>query len=93
MLIWLNLLAFGGLEVVFLWPLILGLYWSKANAAGALCSMMAGTTCYILLAGLSLQPLGFHPVVPSLLLSLIAFVTGNRFGRVEESARSFTQND
>ncbi|AXF78236.1 sodium/pantothenate symporter [Erwinia tracheiphila] len=93
MLIWLNLLSFGGLEVVFLWPLILGLYWSKANAAGALCSMMAGTTCYILLAGLSLQPLGFHPVVPSLLLSLIAFVTGNRFGRVEESARSFTQND
>ncbi len=26
MIIWLNLLAFGGLEAVFLWPLVLGLY-------------------------------------------------------------------
>jgi Na+/pantothenate symporter len=25
MIIWLNLLAFGGLEAVFLWPLVLGL--------------------------------------------------------------------
>jgi sodium/pantothenate symporter len=24
MIIWLNLLAFGGLEAVFLWPLVLG---------------------------------------------------------------------
>jgi sodium/pantothenate symporter len=36
MIIWLNLLAFGGLEAVFLWPLVLGLYWERANAAGAL---------------------------------------------------------
>ena len=33
MIIWLNLLAFGGLEAVFLWPLVLGLYWERANAA------------------------------------------------------------
>ena len=32
MIIWLNLLAFGGLEAVFLWPLVLGLYWERANA-------------------------------------------------------------
>jgi sodium/pantothenate symporter len=31
MIIWLNLLAFGGLQAVFLWPLVLGLYWSRAN--------------------------------------------------------------
>ncbi|MEI8632435.1 hypothetical protein P4S72_11310 [Vibrio sp. PP-XX7] len=35
MIIWLNLLAFGGMQAVFLWPLVLGLYWSKASAAGA----------------------------------------------------------
>jgi sodium/pantothenate symporter len=35
MIIWLNLLAFGGLEAVFLWPLVLGLYWERANAKGA----------------------------------------------------------
>ncbi|MCX8958598.1 sodium/pantothenate symporter [Erwinia psidii] len=93
MIIWLNLLAFGGLEVVFLWPLVLGLYWEKANSAGALCSMIVGAACYILLAWLALQPLGFHPVVPSLLLSLVAFVIGNRFGRTEQSALASTQTD
>lgn len=81
MLIWLNLLAFGGLEAVFLWPLVLGLYWEKANAAGALASMTGGAGCYTLLASFSLQPWGFHPIVPSLLLSLVAFAIGNRFGR------------
>lgn len=81
MIIWLNLLAFGGLEAVFLWPLVLGLYWEKANATGALSSMIIGAGCYTLLASLSLQPWGFHPIVPSLVLSLIAFAIGNRFGR------------
>ena len=83
MLIWLNLLAFGGLEAVFLWPLVLGLYWEKANAAGALSSMISGAGCYTLLASFSLQPWGFHPIVPALLLSLIAFAIGNRFGRAD----------
>ncbi|WP_455819054.1 sodium/pantothenate symporter [Pseudomonas cerasi] len=80
MIIWLNLLAFGGLEAVFLWPLVLGLYWEKANAVGALSSMIVGAACYTLLASLSLQPWGFHPIVPALLLSLLAFIIGNRFG-------------
>lgn len=80
MIIWLNLLAFGGLEAVFLWPLVLGLYWEKANAAGALSSMITGAACYTLLASLQLEPMGFHPIVPALLLSLLAFIVGNRFG-------------
>ena len=81
MLIWLNLLAFGGLEAVFLWPLLLGLYWEKANAAGALSAMIIGAASYTLLALLHLQPVGFHPIVPALLLSLLAFIIGNLFGR------------
>jgi len=81
MIIWLNLLAFGGLEAVFLWPLVLGLYWEKANAAGALSSMIAGAACYTLLASLGAEPMGFHPIVPALLLSLLAFLVGNRFGQ------------
>ena len=81
MIIWLNLLAFGGLEAVFLWPLVLGLYWEKANAAGALSGMMVGAAIYTLLASFDIQLLGFHPIVPALLLSLIAFLIGNLFGR------------
>ena len=81
MIIWLNLLAFGGLEAVFLWPLVLGLYWERANAAGALSAMLVGGVLYAVLATFHIQFLGFHPIVPSLLLSLLAFVVGNRFGQ------------
>ncbi|RYC36950.1 sodium/pantothenate symporter [Pectobacterium zantedeschiae] len=80
MIIWLNLLAFGGLEAVFLWPLVLGLYWERANAAGALSAMFSGAICYTLLASFNLHLAGYHPIVPSLLLSLMAFIIGNRFG-------------
>jgi len=81
MIIWLNLLAFGGLEAVFLWPLVLGLYWERANAAGALSSMLTGAVSYTLLAGVDLHIAGLHPIIPSLLLSLLAFTIGNRFGK------------
>ena len=81
MIIWLNLLAFGGLEAVFLWPLVLGLYWERANAAGALSGMIVGAVLYAVLASFNIHLFGFHPIVPSLLLSLLAFVIGNRFGQ------------
>ncbi|MGL9735849.1 MAG: sodium:solute symporter family transporter [Symbiopectobacterium sp.] len=53
MIIWLNLLAFSGLEAVFLWPLVLGLYWERANATGTLSTMMVGALCYTYLPPLS----------------------------------------
>lgn len=81
MIIWLNLLAFGGLEAVFLWPLVLGLYWERANAAGALSGMIVGAVLYAVLASFNLHLFGFHPIVPSLVLSLLAFIAGNRFGQ------------
>jgi len=80
MIIWLNLLSFGGLEAVFLWPLVLGLYWERANAQGALSSMIVGAICYTLLASFDLHLAGLHPIVPSLVLSLLAFYIGNHFG-------------
>lgn len=86
MIIWLNLLAFGGLEAVFLWPLVLGLYWSRANAAGAISGMLAGAGSYTLLASLNIQWGGFHPIVPSLTISLLAFLVGNLFDRAPDAA-------
>ncbi|WP_350306244.1 sodium/pantothenate symporter [Photorhabdus viridis] len=80
MIIWLNLLAFGGLQTVFLWPLALGLYWEKANAYGAVSSMITGAASYTLLASFDIYLLDFHPIVPSLLLSLLAFGIGNTIG-------------
>lgn len=88
MIIWLNLLAFGGLEAVFLWPLVLGLYWQRANAQGALSSMASGAVCYTLLASFGLQPARLHPIVPALLLSLLAFYIGNVVGEKRRVASS-----
>ncbi|WP_058962426.1 sodium/pantothenate symporter [Type-E symbiont of Plautia stali] len=85
MIIWLNLLAFGGLEAVFLWPLVLGLYWERANSTGAISGMVVGAACYTLLASLKIELWGFHPIVPSLTLSLLAFVVGNLFGSTPEA--------
>lgn len=80
MIIWWNLLAFGGLEAVFLWPLVLGLYWERANAYGALCSMVCGAVCYTVLATLNLSLYGLHPIVPSLTLGIVTFLLGNAVG-------------
>ncbi|SKA51350.1 sodium/pantothenate symporter [Enterovibrio nigricans] len=74
MIIWLNLLAFGGMQAVFLWPLILGLYWEKATAAGALTSMVTGLGTYAALSTFKPDMSGVHAIVPSLTISLIAFI-------------------
>lgn len=81
MLIWLNLLSLGGLEATFLWVIVLGLYWEKANAFGAVCSMSAGLISYVVMTSFSISILSFHAIVPSLLIGLVAFLVGNRFGR------------
>ncbi|NUF48435.1 sodium/pantothenate symporter [Gilliamella sp. ESL0250] len=93
MIIWLNLLAFGGLEAVFLWPLVLGLYWKKANSTGALCSMFAGAISYILLAAYNIKLYAFHPIIPSLIIGLVVFIIANMFGNTGKNyALDSTQN-
>lgn len=77
MIIWLNLLAFGALQAIFFWPLVLGLYWWRGNATGALCSMLVGALSYGTLATLGIKVFGLHAIVPSLTLSGIAYVLGS----------------
>lgn len=78
MIIWLNLLAFGGMQAVFLWPLVLGLYWKNASATGAFASMVVGLFCYIALSTFKPDMGGVHAIVPTLLLGLIAFIVGSK---------------
>ncbi|MGC6342817.1 sodium/pantothenate symporter [Bisgaard Taxon 45] len=80
MLIWLNLFALGGLETTFLWVMLLGLYWKKANAYGAVCSMIVGLGSYVTLTAASIKLLDFHAIVPALFFGLIAFLIGNKYG-------------
>ena len=79
MIIWLNLLAFGGLEAVFLWPLVLGLYWERANAAGALSGMIVGGVVYAVLATFKIQ----YRLPSNCAFVTVKFtgVVGNRFGQ------------
>ncbi|MGF1701721.1 sodium/pantothenate symporter [Photobacterium makurazakiensis] len=77
MIIWLNLLAFGGMQAVFLWPLVLGLYWKKASATGALASMVSGLLCYIGLSVIKPDLGGIHAIVPTLAIGLVTFIVGS----------------
>ncbi|WP_163538785.1 sodium/pantothenate symporter [Gracilibacillus sp. YIM 98692] len=74
-IIWLNLFAIGGLEAVFIWPIIMGLYWHKGNKYGAIASMLVGITSYMLFQSFYPEPFGMHAVVPSILLALVAYVS------------------
>jgi sodium/pantothenate symporter len=68
-----NLFAFGGLEATFLWPILLGLYWRKAEKYGALSSIVLGLVSYILIKTVYVIKF-IEPVVISLSISLVAFV-------------------
>jgi sodium/pantothenate symporter len=74
LIVWLNLFSFGGLESVFIWPVIFGLYWSKGNKYGALTSMILGMGSYILFDRFYPNAFGFHTVVIPIIISLLGFV-------------------
>lgn len=76
-LIWLNLFSFGGLEAAFIWPLVLGLYWRKGNAAGALASIIVGVGSYMGFHLLLPNPFGVHTVVFPVCLAFIAYIIGS----------------
>ena len=75
LLVWLNLFSFGGLESVFVWPVVLGLYWKKGNKYGAASSMIVGLVSYIFIyEKWGTTFLGMHTVTTSILLSLVSYV-------------------
>jgi sodium/pantothenate symporter len=74
LMVWLNLFATAGQLSTFLWPTMLGLYWKKANKEGAIASMLVGIGSYVIFNYFLPRPLLMHPIVSSLLLSLVAFV-------------------
>ncbi|WP_298068036.1 sodium/pantothenate symporter [uncultured Mailhella sp.] len=88
LLVWINLFAFGGLEAVFLCPIVLGLYCKSANACGAVASILTGLAVFLILSAAKISPFGILPIVPALAAAVPAFLVGNRFGRpVPEDVR------
>ena len=74
LIVWLNLYANAGIISTFLWPIILGLYWKRANSYGAIISIISGVGSYILFSNIWTRPLGMHTIVLPLLISLILFI-------------------
>ncbi|NEY19881.1 sodium/panthothenate symporter [Bacillus ginsengihumi] len=74
LIVWLNLFSFGGLESVFIWPIIFGLYWKKGNKYGAITSMILGMASYIFIDRFYPNPFGIHTVVLPIVISCLAFI-------------------
>ncbi len=73
-IIWLNLLAFGGLEAAFIWPIVMGLYWKKGNKYGAIASMIVGIGLYVASNEFFPEPFGLHEIVLPVVCSFFAYV-------------------
>ncbi len=87
LLVWINLFAFGGLEAVFLCPIVLGLYWEKANATGAIASIIFGVSTFIALTIMKPAMGGVHAIVPTTLAAIMTFIVGSYIGRTALFAR------
>lgn len=74
LIVWINIFAFGGMQAAFLWPLVLGLYWRRANAQGALSSMVVGVGSYVYMVSKVKSFMGMNVIVPTLVIGLVVFV-------------------
>ncbi|MDQ0482569.1 sodium/pantothenate symporter [Guptibacillus hwajinpoensis] len=74
LLIWLNLFSFGGLEAAFIWPVVMGLYWKRGNASGAMASILVGVGSYIGFNTFLPNAFGMHTVVLPVALSFVSYV-------------------
>lgn len=71
---WINIAAFGGLELIFLLPLLGAFFWPRANAKGALASIVVGQAIYLHILYWKTDIAGFHAVVPALIGATLAFI-------------------
>ncbi|MDO5352286.1 MAG: sodium/pantothenate symporter [Succinatimonas sp.] len=73
---WVNLFAFGGLESAFLWPLVLGLFWKRMNASGALLGVIFGLGIYTVTMATGIKFLNCHNIVIGTAAGFIFSVIG-----------------
>lgn len=73
-IVWINMFAFGGLEIAFLCPLVGGLFWPRATLKGAWTSVLVGLAIYGWACLFKPDLGGWHAVSPALAVSIISFV-------------------
>lgn len=80
LLVWINLFALAGQESIFFCPLIFGIYWKRANATGAIASMLFGVASYLYFVVCNVDVFGMHKVVPSIVVAVVVFIIGSLVG-------------
>lgn len=89
-LIWrLSMFVFGGIEVVFCWILLFGLFWHRANKVGAVLCLGSGLITYLIASLCGTPFLGdFGGVVIALGVSLVFMVAGSLFFYTKHDPRT-----
>ncbi|GAA1190375.1 sodium/pantothenate symporter [Brevibacterium paucivorans] len=73
--------AIGGLEAGLFVPLILGLYWKRGNALGAILALIGGMLYYLLAASFfPVLAFGMMPVLMATVCSLVLYVVAGFVG-------------
>ncbi|SCW26299.1 sodium/pantothenate symporter [Borreliella japonica] len=78
-LFFINIFAFGALEVSFFPIIVFGLYLNFASKIAAFVSMFLGLMFYLCILCFDLNIWFFHPVFPSFFVSIFTFLMANFF--------------
>lgn len=74
---WIVYFAIAGLESSLFLPLLVGLYWKRANTQGAIAGMLGGLLGYALVSKYFTQfTFGMHPVVAGMVISAVFYFGG-----------------
>lgn len=86
--IWkINMFAFGGLETAFFFVLVCGLFWKRANATGALWSLVGGTVAYCACMAAGFKVADLHQIVIGIAVAAALMVLGTLVGKQRKNAR------
>lgn len=89
--VWVNMFAFGGLESAFMWPMVLGLFWSRMNKTGAIWGVVFGLGFYTVAMATGFNFMSFHNIIVGTVAGLVFSVLGSFVGRLndEKTLRTF----
>lgn len=88
-IVWINMFAFGGLEIAFLCPLVGGLFWAQATRLGAWAAVCIGLGVYAWACLVKPDLGGWHAVTPAILASIVVFILVSLVGRKEKNLDFF----
>ncbi len=85
-IVWINMFAFGGLQTAFFWTLVLGLFWKKANATGAIWGMVGGLGAYCVTMAVGFKIGQFHNIIIGVVVALLLFIIGSYVGKESDES-------